>query len=72
MGWDSIGSAPSPEHNRHRGFFPDQLLGAINTGDFFPIGSRMRSTAGILPSVEGHLLSQELQMLQFGQDSLIA
>ena len=26
--------SPSPEHDRHRGFFPDRLLGAINTGDF--------------------------------------
>jgi hypothetical protein len=34
------GLSPSPGHDRHRGIFPDRLLGAINTGEFLRIGAR--------------------------------
>jgi len=30
---------PSPDRDRHRGIFPDRLLGAINIGKFLRIGA---------------------------------
>jgi hypothetical protein len=40
--WGEIleGLPPSPGRERHRGIFPDRLLGAINTGEFLRIGAR--------------------------------
>ena len=32
--------SPSPDRDRHRGIFPDRLLGAINIGEFLRIGAR--------------------------------
>jgi hypothetical protein len=45
-------------------FSPISSWARLTPGEFFLIGSRMRSILGILESVEAHLLSLGLELLQ--------